>query len=430
MPSFSIPLTGLEADSTALNTIANNLSNMNTTAYKAQSASFSDLFYQQIGSAGSGDPLQQGAGTQIASISSNFTSGSTNSTGKATDVALNGNGFFVVQGNGGPEYTRAGNFQLDSSGNLITQAGQRVMGYPAAGGVVNTNAPLRAINIPVGQVEQPKATSLMSMTANLDASAAAGTQVPGQITLYDSLGVSHLATVTFTKSAAAANQWGYQVSLPAADLPPAAATTIASGSLTFDSQGALKTVSDSAGTQIAPVTAGGVTTYPPVSISSVPLADSAAPLSFNWQLFDSNSVGTITQVAAASGVAKTTQDGYMSGQYQSFSIDSKGVLSATFDNGQQSVIGQLAVASVANEQGLSRIGENSFAATSASGQPSVGVAGAAGRGTIQGGALEASNVDISTEFSNLIIAQRAFEANSKAITTFDTVTQQTINMIR
>lgn len=429
MPSFSIPLTGLEADSIALNTIANNLSNMNTTAYKAQSASFSDLFYQQIGTAGSGDQLQQGAGTQVASISSNFTSGSTNSTGKSTDVALNGSGFFVVQGNGATQYTRAGNFSLDPSGNLITQSGQRVMGYPATNGAVNTNAPLTAINIPVGQVERPKATSTMALTANLDASAAVGAQMPGQITLYDSLGVSHLASVTFTKTSA--NNWGYSVAMPYSDLVPPvvpplplpATVQLASGSLSFDSQGALVSVTPGIGPVVLPGTAA-------VPIASPALADNAEPLTFNWQVFDSSQSGLISQVAAASGVAKTNQDGYMSGQYQSFAIDSKGVISATFDNGQQSVIGQMAVASVANEQGLSRVGGNSFAATGASGQPSIGAAGSAGRGTIQGGALEQSNVDISTEFSNLIIAQRAFEANSKAITTFDTVTQETINMIR
>src|SRR6202012_507546 len=154
MASFSIPLTGLEADSTALNTIANDLSNMSTTAFKSQSTNFADLFYQQIGSTGSGDPIQVGAGVQVSTNETDFTQGSINSTGNATDVALNGNGFFVVgDGKGGYEYTRAGNFSLTSGGSLVTDNGLSVMGYPAANGVVNTNAPLTAINIPVGQVQ-------------------------------------------------------------------------------------------------------------------------------------------------------------------------------------------------------------------------------------------------------------------------------------
>ncbi len=151
MASFSIPLTGLEADSTALNTIANDLSNMNTTGFKAQSTNFADLFYQQIGTTGSGDPIQVGAGVQVATNETDFTQGSINSTGNDTDVALNGNGFFVVSnGSGGYEYTRAGDFTMNSDGALVTSNGLSVMGYPAVDGVVNTNAPLTAINIPVG----------------------------------------------------------------------------------------------------------------------------------------------------------------------------------------------------------------------------------------------------------------------------------------
>jgi flagellar hook protein FlgE len=198
MASFSIPLTGLEADSTALNTIANDLSNMNTTAFKSESTNFSDLFYQQIGSTGSGDPIQVGAGVKVASNEISFTQGSINSTGNSTDVALNGSGFFVVSnGSGGYEYSRAGNFSLDSNGDLVTSNGLNVMGYPAVDGVVNTNAPLAAVNVPVGTVQQPQATANMSMTANLDSTRRQGTPFPAEVTVYDSLGEPHTATVTF-----------------------------------------------------------------------------------------------------------------------------------------------------------------------------------------------------------------------------------------
>ncbi len=424
MASFFIPLTGLEADSTALNTIANDLSNMNTTAFKGQSANFSDLFYQQIGSAGSGDPVQVGAGTQVASISTDFTQGSINSTGSATDVALNGNGFFVINDGGVSEYTRAGNFSLDASGNLMTQSGQSVMGYPASNGIVNTNSPLTRISIPVGQVEPPKATTTMNMTANLNATSSAGATFPGQITVYDSLGVSHVATVTYTQTGT--NTWSYSVALPAGDFSSGTSTPV-TGSMTFDAAGNLASVTQGSGTPQTVGTAAGDISQIPLSFSG--LSDGAANLNIQWNLLGTSGNPTISQVAASSAVSATTQDGYESGQYQSFTIASDGTVSATFSNGQQLAVGQLALANVTNVQGLKMLGDGNYATTMASGAASVSASGTAGLGTLQDGALEESNVNISAEFSNLIIAQRAFEANSKAVTTFDTVTQETINMI-
>src|SRR5580698_8056379 len=186
MASFSIPLTGLEADSTALNTIANDLSNMNTTAYKAQDTNFSDLFYQQIGTTGSGDPVEVGAGVQVASNETAYTQGAIDSTGNNTDVALNGNGFFLVSnGTGSYELSRDGNFTQNANGGIVTSNGMNLMGYAAVNGVVNTNGPLTAMNIPVGQVQQPQATTTLSMTANLDSASATGTQFPAQVTIYD-----------------------------------------------------------------------------------------------------------------------------------------------------------------------------------------------------------------------------------------------------
>jgi flagellar hook protein FlgE len=407
MSSFSIPLTGLEASSTALNTIANNLSNMNTTAFKSQDVSFSDLFYQQIGSNGAGDPLQVGAGTQIGSTETDFSQGSINETGNATDVALNGNGFFVVQNGGQTEYTRDGNFTLSSSGALTTQGGQQVMGYPVVNGAVDTNAPLAAIQIPVGQVEQPAATTTMSMTANLDAGAAAGTVVPAQITVYDSLGVSHVATVDFTAQGGGA--WAYNISLPAGD---AAAGANLTGTLQFNANGNLTAPAANVG-----------------GIQFTGLADGASNLNVTWDLYGTNNQPTITQVSSASAVSATNQNGYASGEYSGFTIDSDGIVSAKFSNGQTTPVGQLALASITNEQGLSISAGDNYDTTLVSGAASIGVAGSAGLGTMQDAALEQSNVDISTQFSDLIVAQQAFEASSKAITTFDTVSQETINMI-
>ena len=410
MASFYIPLSGLDSDTTALNTIANNLSNMNTTGYKSQTVNFADLFYTQIGEEGSGNLLQQGAGVQTADIQAQFTQGSISSTGNSTDVAINGNGFFVLQNGAQNVYTRDGNFALGSNGNLTSQDGLDVMGYPAVNGVVNTNAPLAPIAIPVGQVQSPQATSSFGMTANLNSAAAVGATVPGQITVYDSLGTSHIATVTYTKTAT--NTWSYSIALPAGDQTAVGTATNATGTLTFNSNGSL--------------------TSPATNVTGIAftgLADGANGLNFTWNLLGSSGAPTITQVNASSAVTATTQNGFASGQYQSFTVGNDGTVTASYSNGQTMAIGKLALGEVANTQGLKQLGAGEYATTLASGNAAIGASGTAGVGTLQDGSLEQSNVNISQQFSELIIAQRAFEANSKAVTTFDSVVQETINMV-
>lgn len=509
MASFYIPLTGLTSDSTALNTIANDLANMNTTAFKSQSVNFSDLFYQQIGSTGSGDPIQRGSGTQVSSIDTDFSTGSPNSTGVATDVALQGNGFFVVS-DGNAEYlTRAGNFTTDSSGNLVTANGLSVMGYPAVNGVVNTNATLAPINIPESQVQPPKATTTFSMDATLDSASAIGASTSGQVKVYDSLGNSYEATVTYTKTGT--NTWSYGVSMPdtltansstaggvttinynfgssggtaatvdaGTNLTITGPTATATGTIAAPTVTAGESVATYAAALNSALTAAGITgvsvtssgnqlsisganlstngsvIQDPVAstnatgtltfdsggnlvspasniagISFAGLSDGASNLNLSWNLYSSSGQPNINQVDQTSAVASTNQNGYASGQYSGFSIGSDGTVTATFSNGQNLSVGQLALANVVNLQGLKDSGSGDYETTLASGTATVGVSGTAGLGTMVGGALEASNVNISAEFSNLIIAQRAFEANSKAVTTFDTVTQETINMIR
>jgi len=425
MASFSIPLTGLQADSTALNTIANDLSNMNTTAFKAQTTEFSDLFYQQIGNTGAGDPIQVGAGVRVAANFTSYTQGTINSTGNSTDVALNGNGFFVVgNGQGGYELTRAGDFTQDANGYLLSSSGLNVMGYPATNGVVNTNAALTPINIPVGQVQVPKATTTFGMTANLNAESATGTQFPAPVTIYDSLGEAHVVTVTYTETAP--NTWSYSIALPASDFAGGVSTPV-TGSMTFDSNGNLTTVTPSGGTAETVGTAAGDVSSIPVSFTG--LADASSNLSMQWNLLGPSGTPTVSQVATGSAVSATTQNGYPSGQYQSFTINSDGTVTVTYSNGQRQNVGQIALANVENVQGLQLLGDDDYGTTLASGAAAIGVSGTSGLATLQDGALEASNVNISSEFSNLIVAQRAFEANAKSVTTFDTVTQDTINMV-
>ena len=410
MPSFSIPLSGLSADSVALNTIGNNLANLNTTAFKGQTTQFEDLFYQQIGNSGSGNILQEGVGTKVQTTDTDFTQGSLNNTGVTTDLALSGNGFFVVQQGGLNQLTRAGNFQLDSKGNFISAEGASVMGYTATNGVVNTTGPLTALSLPIGTVESAQATQNIGFTANLNAGSAVGTTYPASVTTYDSLGQTHLATVTFTKTAA--NTWSYSAAIPAGDYTGTTANT--TGTLTFNSSGQLTAPA----ANVANITFNG-------------LSNGAANLVFKLDLYPTaGAVSTLTQSTAPSQTNANTQDGFASGIYNGFSVDQTGTLTATFTNGQLETVGQVAVATVADTQALSITGNNNFAATNSSGQIIAGVAGTGSRGTITDGSLELSNVDISTEFANLIVAQRAFEANAKTVTTFDTVTQDTIAIIR
>ncbi|MCU1250897.1 MAG: flgE [Edaphobacter sp.] len=411
MGNFSIALSGLQANSVALNTIGNNLANLNTTAFKGQTTSFETLFYQQIGQSGSGDAIQLGAGTKVSGTGTNFTEGTIlpDSSSNSADMALAGNGFFVVQQGGVQSLTRAGNFQLSSSGSLITQDGQQVMGYGAVNGVVNQNSSLSPITIPVGLNEGAQATQNFSITTNLNSNATAGTPYSTPVTIFDSLGQSHQATVSYTKTGT--NTWSYSVALPAGD-----ATGVPSnntGTLTFDTSGNL----------VSPTGSVNNITFPT-------LADGASDLSFNWNLNNSSGTPTISQLAAASSNTAQSQDGFTSGVYQSFVVDSAGVITANFSNGRTLTVGQLAVATVANTAGLTASGGNNFMTTAASGLATVGVASAGGRGTVVDGALEQSNVNISTEFSNLIVAQRAFEANSKTITTFDTISQDVLSMVR
>jgi len=409
MPSFSIALSGLQADSVALNTIGNNLANLNTTAYKKHSTAFEDLFYQQIGTSGSGDAKQVGVGTKVSSTSTNYLQGSLSSTGNSTDMALSGNGFFVVSQDGVQSMTRAGNFQLDQSGNLTTVDGAQVMGYAAVNGVTQGGGVLSSLSIPIGVNEPAQATSNFAITANLNAASAIGTSFTTPIAMYDSLGKSHAASVTYTK--ASTNSWSYAVTLPAGDATGTPANNM--GTLTFDGSGKLTSPAAS----VAGITFPG-------------MADGASELAVQWNLYDAAGNGTLTQSTAASSATASKQDGFASGVYQSFTVDTTGVITAAFSNGHTEAIGQLAIATVTNLQGLTSAGNNNFVATAVSGAPSLGVAGAGGRGIVEDATLEQSNVDISTEFSELIVAQRSFEANSKTVTTFDTITQDTIAMIR
>jgi flagellar hook protein FlgE len=509
MPDFSIPLSGLTSESTALSAIANNLSNQNTTGYKDTSVLFSDLFYQSLGTTGSGDPIQVGAGVEVGAMPSLFTQGSISSTGVPTDVAIQGNGFFAVQNaDGTTDYTRAGDFTVNSSNFLVTSGGQQVLGYPAVNGVVNSGTGIVPLELGAGTISPPTATANVDIAANLDASSGLGATFSTPVTIYDSLGAAHTLTYNFTNTGP--NTWSYSLNLPPTDLNSvggvAATGVLATGTLTFDGNGVLIGTSGGAGTPTyGPATGGGAnagngtitdeaatatsvaqtvtltatssTTFSVVgsvsgalgtatvgspftsgqldftiaagstafatgdtmtvpttplalaNIKAIPItgfADGAANQTINWNVLSGSAAPDVTQVAATSTTTSIGQDGSSSGSLSNFSIGSDGTVTGSFTNGKTQALGQLALASFANVNGLQLDGTTDYSPTLASGPAVVGVPGAGGLGTLSGGSLELSNVDIATEFANLIVAQRGFEADAKAVTTFDQITQDTI----
>lgn len=412
MASFATSLSGLEANSQDLSVISNNLANLNTTAYKGATASFQDLFYQEVGSSGNGNPIQIGVGTTVGSIPANFTEGNIQSTGVPTDVAIQGNGFLVGNDNGQQVFIRAGNLSVQADGTLVSSDGAVIQGYQAVNGVINTNQTPGPLTISSGTINPPNPTTTAQISMNLDSGTAVNGTFSTPLTVYDSLGASHILTYNFTNTAPGA--WNYSITIPAADVgQTGSAVTVKSGTLTFNSSGQL--------------------TAPAANLTgiSVPnLADGASTMNFTWQLYNPDGSGLLTQVAAPSATASTDQNGFASGSLSSYTINSNGTIEGTFSNGQTQPLGQILLATFANEQGLSRNGSNEFLSTLASGAANIGVPGTGGRGTLSGGSLEQSNVDISTQFANLIVAESGYQANAKVVTTLDTIVQDTINLIQ
>jgi flagellar hook protein FlgE len=412
MGSFSSPLSGLTAAQQDLQSVSNNLANISTTGYKDQSLTFSDVFSQSGTTNGSGNPVQTGSGVAVSSTATDFTEGSLDTTGTASNMAISGNGFFVTQSASGlQDFTRAGDFTTNSAGQLVTPNGELVLGFPAVNGVVNTSAALQPLK--VNSITSPAAASTtVGITANLDSSTAVGdTATSSTLSIYDSLGTAHTLTVSYTKTAA--NTWTYTASVPSSDLTGATGTStvVGSGTLSFDTSGALASTSN----------------VVPISISN--LNDGAAAMAVSGP-FGTVGNSTITQTSLASATSATSTDGLASGTLSSYSVNKDGTIEGTFSSGKTLVLGQVAVASFANTQGLVNTSNNNYQPTAASGSAVIGIAGTGGRGTIIGGSVEQSNVDIASEFAKLIQAQQAYSANAKSVTTFNQLSQATLSMLQ
>lgn len=419
LTSFSTALSALNATSTAIDVVGNNLANLNSPGFKTSQVCFRDLVTQSLG-AGLGE-TQVGFGTGTPLTVREFTQGAIQTSGGLLDAAIQGDGFFVVKGSqGNTQYTRAGNFQADKDGNLLTDTGDAVQGWTTidpATGKVDTNGPIGNIIVPVGSLRPPTATTAFSVDLNLNSAATADSSsaFTTPMTVYDSLGTSHTLTLNLQKTGA--NTWSYDVMVPGEDVsggtPGTPVSTGATGTLTFNTDG-----------QLTDPPAGS-----PIPISLTGLADGASDMNMNWNLYNGTSA-RVTQFGQPSAPSASSQNGESAGQLVHVGLADGGGILAEYSNGDQMVVGQVAMASIRNPETLIASGNNNFQLSALTATPSVGVPGVGGRGTIVGGATEASTVDIAKEFTNLIVYQRGYEANSKVVTTSDQMSQDTINLIR
>ncbi len=416
--SFSTALSALNATSTAIDVVGNNLANMNTTGFKTSDIAFSDLLSQSIGNGTS--ETQVGFGTAQPLTLQQFTQGAIQTNAGPLDAAIQGSGYFIAQDpHGNTVYTRDGTFQVDSAGDLLTDTGAKVQGWSATDstGTIDTTGAIGTIHIPSGALSAPVATTGMSVDLNLNSAATADSSslFSTPVTVYDTLGTSHTLTVTFQKTAP--NTWSYQVSIPGADVSAGTAGTPydlpgASGSLTFSPSGQL--TSPAAGS--------------PIDVKVPGLTDGASDMDVSWDPYDSG-IGRITQFGQASAASASAQNGTAAAELVSVTVADGGAVMAQYSDGVQAPVGQLALASISNPNTLIDIGSNEYQLSATTADPSVGTPGTGGRGTVVGGALESSNVDLATQFTNLITFQRSYEANAHVVTTADQLSQDTINLI-
>jgi flagellar hook protein FlgE len=414
--AFSTALSALNAHTTAVDVVGNNLANLNTPGFKASTVVFHDLVTQALGLG----ETQVGLGVARPLTLRQFTQGTLQSTGGSLDAGIQGDGFFVLRDrNGALLLTRAGNFHVDAEGNLLTVTGERVQGWSESGGVLDTNQPIGNIVVPVGTLRPPLATTNFSLVLNLNAAGTVG-QPDGTfstpVEVVDSLGVTHVLTVTFTKTGA--NQWDYDVTIMGDEVSggtPGTPLSLANGTLDFDAQGLLQ----------SPPASGG-----PITISITGLVSGAADMDISWQLYAPDQTSLLTQYAQTSAVAAVSQNGLTAAQLVRVGLADGGKILAQYSNGEQRVVGQLALAVVRNPDSLMAVGNNNFQLTALTATPAIGLPGTGGRGKIFGASIESSTVDIAQEFTNLIVFQRGYQANARVITTVDEISQETMNLKR
>ncbi len=402
---FQQGLSGLNAAAKNLDVIGNNVANASTVGFKGAQAQFADVYASSIGGAN-----QAGIGTRVSTIAQQFTQGNITTTNNSLDMAVSGNGFFRLSNNGSISYTRNGQFQMDKDGFIVTSQGNRLTGFlPNALGVIVATAPA---DLQISTADLlPSATTAIAAGLNLDSRSAIIPAAPvfdpnnsatfnnsTSMTVYDSLGNSHVASVYFAKTAT--NTWNAHLTVDGAMVP---AVTGLLTAMTFGTNGVLT----------APVAA--VT-----SAAFTPAGAAAQTLSINF--------ASTSQFGGLFGVNSLTQDGYTSGRLSGFSTGADGMVTGRYSNGQAMTLGQVVLSNFSNPQGLQPLGGNNWAETSTSGTPLVGAPGSSSLGVLQTSAVEDSNVDLTAELVNMITAQRVYQANAQTVKTQDQVLQTIVNL--
>lgn len=396
-------VSGLRANAQAMALIGDNVANINTTAFKTSKAAFGDILTRTLSGASN---LQIGRGTVILGSVQNFEQGAFETTGTSTDMAIDGTGFFVVKKNSGTFYTRAGQFRLNNAGLLADPNGSVLQGFAvSSGGTANSVSDIDL----AGVQSSPQATTQFTLGANLDPSASAGTTFTSPISTFDSLGNNVLMNITFSKIAGA-NSWAYGISSSRGTV------TSASGTVSFNTSGQL----------IPPAT------DPVITIDLSGANPPAAALSVTWDLLDGSGAtnGKLTGFAAPSTNNSVVQNGFSTGTLIGLNVDKNGFISGLFDNGQTQNLFQVALANFLSLEGLDKVGQNLFSQSNASGQPIVGTPNSGALGSILGSSLELSNVDLASEFVNLIQTQQAFQASTRIITTANDLLTEAVNLKR
>ena len=462
MRSLYSGVSGLQNHQTRMDVIGNNISNVNTVGFKRARVNFQDMISQQMSGAakptdevGGVNPKEVGLGMTVASIDNVFTQGNLQSTGISTDLAIQGNGFFIMKNGEESFYTRNGAFSLDMNGTLVNPSnGMRVQGWMAreldGEMVVQTAATPTDLTIPVGSKDPAKETTNINYACNLNkntpeimegASAAdiAKATWNTEQKIYDSFGNEHLLSISFTRVPGNPNQWQVTVNVDAenADFTQ---TRIGLGTtdgmentflINFDNYGLLESVTDSAGNVTNPEGSVALQASYTVPESNAEGEGNPYRQTMNINLGTIGSaVNTVTQSASKSTTKAYFQDGYTLGYLDTFKIDSTGTITGVYSNGTNRTIGRIALATFTNNQGLEKAGDNTYVESINSRMAKIGESGVAGNGSLLAGALEMSNVDLSEQMTDMIVTQRGFQANSKTIQTADTLLETVLSLKR
>jgi flagellar hook protein FlgE len=402
-------ISGLNANSTAMTVIGDNIANVNTTAFKGNRSHFANILSSSLG----GDSVtgNVGRGVEFWGTNAQWTQGSLENSSSPTDLAINGNGFFMVQDIGGTNfYTRAGNFTFDNQGYLVNPDGMKLQGYQidASGNV----GAITSVYIPGERISAPSATSEFNFDINLSANAAVNDTYTSAQTVYDSLGNAVPVTFTFTKTGNSA--WSVAGSVPATSGSGVTIGGAASMPITFNASGVMTAPAANA----------------TVAVTMTNGADS--PLLLTWDFYGASgaSHGDVSGFATDSSTTFQYQNGYPAGKLRGISVDEQGVVTATYSNGEMTPMFQVALADFPSYDGLSKMGSNLYAQSMSSGQALPGTAGTGRLGNISPSSLEMSNVDLAEEFVKMITTQRAFQANSRVITASDEILQELMNIKR